>query len=99
MNTSKQFLWAGVVIFLGFKTAFGQELATTNHILLKTDLTKLAPPPTLTIKPAGTAPAQGGIPPLAKKPVLVQSGATAISTQQTVALPMMPAPVLRPAQK
>jgi hypothetical protein len=99
MKISKQILWMGVAILLGFKTAFGQGLITTNHVPLKTDLTKLTPPPTLTVKPAGAALAQGGIPLLVKKPALVQSGATTVSAQQAGALPMMPAPVLRPVQK
>jgi len=99
MKISKEIFWMGVVIFLGFKTAFGQELTPTNHILLKADLAKLPPPPALTIKPFGAASAKGCIPLPVKKPALVQSGATAVSAQQIVAFPMLPAPVLRPIQK
>ena len=99
MNTSKEILWLWFVIILGFKTAFGQELTQTNHLPLKTDRVKLAPPPTLTIKPCGVAAVKMEIPFLVKKTVFVQTGTNAVSAVQTVALSMRPAPVLRPAQK
>ncbi len=99
MKISKQSLWVGVVIFLGFKTAFGQELTPTNHLSLKTDLVKLAPPPTLTIKPCGVAAAKVGILFLVKKNAFVQTGANAVSAQQTTALRMTQAPVLRATTK
>ncbi len=99
MKISKEIFWLWFVIILGFKPAFGQELTPTNHLSLKTDLVKLAPPPTLTIQPCGVAAAKVGIPFLVKKNTFVQTGTNAASAVQTVTFHMEPTSVLRAATK